>query len=1343
MPNKIIPQLLRLEVPVYLNEISSELRRCQEIIINEGQADPKFAESCSYPDFGGGEEITKDGDETSTIFWKTRGNTLELFEYSLNADLLHNHFSIVFQNSKVLPGVVVSCTNNHLFILFATIHGAHRIVLSGGQNRNKGLSVLSGLTESTFSASSNNFYFTQLEQVTCFTAGILKCARQSGGAVFIFGQNSASIAVVKMPLKGQSSLVKLNQSSRISRIWSGINPWASSGADETPFGLAMVNSKNPSAIVACNDCKLRVMSCQTQEYVAQFNLAEYFQDDFQEKEQAQNHKIRSVKNADNDNLLISIYLSIGEDSVFLNFDFNSENNSLHHISTIYCCSETELALRLIDYQVSPSGKLWALWTDTADETSLAVCDINKMIWHDVALSQAPPQEVIVPEEQSVQEYFVKQLFVSGNFSHISIAKALSIQQRSVVSHRNTTWKLLRDNTIKAINNEVEALLPEDESASETQRAEVELGAWQSFYQSCVQYQQHVCKPLGLTTSSSGNICVVKKEHISYLVPVSSLEAVCRGANPTVCSSSLPEDENLEDLGKLVNCLSLLANILGQEFIDYLLQTLAYHKSPVNAVKESLDSIKEALSERSDHFALEENLANIGDMMSSVRMLLACLEPGVINNEIVGEESADINGDCGIEILCRVIQRYVNDRLQLSMLLLVTSILFDELQDTVPTRVAIYVQAYRAIKWIITTEPETISQNSLESTLHMLSMHDEPTTDVLPSLLIDYYLRNKGGKLMMELLNKPGALNIEMMPTAAATIVQLLWPLGPTMSLLEFLLSKVQFSRLKHYIEQELNTWCDYCPAYTSYLLAHCHLHNGNFDQAVKTFLHGGGKINSEEVHLSRLLQTDEDHDTDLIEIQYYIKILQIFEGLDMHEQVITVATHAISKVNQDDSRLAIFASSVFRHSLALHRHVDAYKAILWNPDPELRKDCLRALVVTLCERKEYKTLVEYPYDDLHEDLVNILEHRARCSDLFNTTHKYYDLLYAFHVYRRNYRRAASTMYEQAWRIGTEQGRYNALNRKHVCLISAVTCLHLVDSDNRWIVHPAITQEPAPMRGSESPKRNHDGTGVELSSGKRKLVVCEIADIQKEILLVEARLKISAETKDEAASGASMSASETITWLTHAGLYEDAFTIGTEFNISLTSIFQSLATRCVRSSYCANDSQVSSWLSKQDRTTLDDGHSSESDVAWRYLKEFLGKYGKSSGCYRTVLTTLLSYSCTLPAWFVNDYKRLNCPELIRQLICYDYLEKATSLCLEYVDAVMGIGSEYLNITSTLLTTGKQVWLPYNEIEQLLYVLNGMRSQEKYNQLHQLVSAKMEDYFEVAERATTAMVQTYVY
>ena len=43
-------------------------------------------------------------------------------------------------------------------------------------------------------------------------------------------------------------------------------------------------------------------------------------------------------------------------------------------------------------------------------------------------------------------------------------------------------------------------------------------------------------------------------------------------------------------------------------------------------------------------------------------------------------------------------------------------------------------------------------------------------------------------------------------------------------------------------------------------------------------------------------------------------------------------------------------------------------ALMDNPDPSRRQDCLRQLVVVLSERGQLQDLVEFDYDDLEEEV---------------------------------------------------------------------------------------------------------------------------------------------------------------------------------------------------------------------------------------------------------------------------------------------------------------------------------------------------------------------------------------
>lgn len=84
-------------------------------------------------------------------------------------------------------------------------------------------------------------------------------------------------------------------------------------------------------------------------------------------------------------------------------------------------------------------------------------------------------------------------------------------------------------------------------------------------------------------------------------------------------------------------------------------------------------------------------------------------------------------------------------------------------------------------------------------------------------------------------------------------------------------------------------------------------------------------------------------------------------------------------------------------------------------------------MVVLCERSQLKDLVQFPFVNLHDEVisrtlgkrltgggandlpapqvVSIIESRARGLDLL--AHNYYELLYAFHINRHNYRKGVT------------------------------------------------------------------------------------------------------------------------------------------------------------------------------------------------------------------------------------------------------------------------------------------------------------------------------------------------
>jgi len=131
-------------------------------------------------------------------------------------------------------------------------------------------------------------------------------------------------------------------------------------------------------------------------------------------------------------------------------------------------------------------------------------------------------------------------------------------------------------------------------------------------------------------------------------------------------------------------------------------------------------------------------------------------------------------------------------------------------------------------------------------------------------------------------------------------------------------------------------------------------------------------------------------------------------------------------------------------------------------------------------------------------------------------------------------------------------------------------------------------------------------------------------------------------------------------------------------------------------------------------------------AWVLLKYYMTHHNCD---YRTVLDVLLGFRCSLPSWFVAIYTKHNCAELIRRLICHDYVELATTTCLHYIDAVLGVRPDDFNIKDTLLNYKYPVWIPRNEVEQLIEILEDKQLEsDEYFNMYESLSEKMEEYTE---------------
>jgi len=78
-------------------------------------------------------------------------------------------------------------------------------------------------------------------------------------------------------------------------------------------------------------------------------------------------------------------------------------------------------------------------------------------------------------------------------------------------------------------------------------------------------------------------------------------------------------------------------------------------------------------------------------------------------------------------------------------------------------------------------------------------------------------------------------------------------------------------------------------------------------------------------------------------------------------------------------------SKVFKYQLELGHNEEAYAAMIENPDPSRRKDCLRQLLICLCERGDLQALVDFPYIDLEDEVGDRSGRMCMTMDLLETS----------------------------------------------------------------------------------------------------------------------------------------------------------------------------------------------------------------------------------------------------------------------------------------------------------------------------------------------------------------------
>ncbi|CDQ65310.1 unnamed protein product [Oncorhynchus mykiss] len=838
------------------------------------------------------------------------------------------------------------------------------------------------------------------------------------------------------------------------------------------------------------------------------------------------------------------------------------------------------------------------------------------------------------------------------------------------------------------------------------------------------------------------VCVLKKGFVSFLAPCFAVEHLYFDEY-LFSEEETPVAEDPEvgrDVLQLVQCLRLVSDAVPGEMAYKMEKALEHLQSPERAGELT------GQQQVSTHTPQQNVIEDIHNKLQDVRNPLAAMAMLIremdleTDSEPGGEGSLTIAGQSlswrsslsqlygssvAVAVVCQAVCQMAMTRALFCRDLLILQQLYLRLgdnmfpgggpqllqQDLIPRSTQL-LSSYYLLKHITQSLTTTVPLDIIDANLQHLSVLELSDSPAMasnrsvrsPQTVVELFYQSVAWKaIITQIYSKqnspsPGTALLHwphMVSSMVTLLARQLYPTTHTTLPVPCLMGNCQYAQLQE--DVRLIGPLTWAPAASCW---------ANVTWPTERDRRCVGTDSEAEEFLLRLTGAEEEAAPGL---QYYNKVLRLLEYVGLPELVIHLATLAITEAVNDPRSQAALWTRIFKHHLDLGHNSQAYEALTQNPDSSSQLDCLRQLVVVLCERSQLQDLVQFSYVNLHDevDTHTVVAKKARAVDLMS--HNYYELLYAFHINRHNYREAGRVMFEYGMRLGREVRTQLGLQKQVNCCLASLNCLRLIRSDYAWIVQPtsgAVYERPA-----ASPKRNYDG---EFTTGPvgGQIDILELKDLQKEYALARSHLTLAQHHPPSAAIAGSASAVEMVSLLVQSGLFDCALSLCQTFKISLTSVFEGLACKCIKLQYGGeeNQNEAWNWLAANQLCTITTKESSATDEAWRLLTAYLEKHPtQNAQHHRCVINKLLSHGVPLPGWSTPTRGWM--------------LQRSVELVLEYVDALLGKGHQYFGIKRPLSATAPLGWLPYTSIDQLLQSLTETQTNAR---MYKKLQDKLNDY-----------------
>ncbi|KAM3610070.1 uncharacterized protein V6R79_024806 [Siganus canaliculatus] len=1344
-----------------------------------------------FPDTAGAFHYEESGKLLSVasnrfIHWATSGDSVQMVETSLDTNLLNNAVRLRFSHCTVLPGgVTIQETLNNVIILVSTNQSVHRLLLPHPSRMYRSELVTELHMQSIFT-DVGKLSLLDLPHSATIPSSVGQSGSpsaasawlsQSGEAHYALASPAGGIMVVTLPphdAQGGVSVVELKRSSMMQRL-SGWMPTAMRG-DQSPadlvLSLVVRELEDDSFIFAlCQDHRLRMWSLRDQVCLLEADMLDHMPSCKGVKRLAgQGHRLRLAFSSTT-GLCLAVYLAVPQQGQFTVLQLVATDNncySLDHISTVFSSQEA-----LVDFTLT-STDIWAVWLDESSSTVVKYINFEHNSagqWNQVFVQPPPEEEVHLGVDQDPRETYLDVLFSPLSFTASAIFKALQIYRRGSERISDLSWESLKKEVTVAVESELQSSVTEFEFSQEEYR-QLQVEFWSKFYACCLQYQEVLSTPLGLTINQhTGMVCLLKKGFVSFLLPCFAVDHLYLSYDEYLCSEEdtpIAEDPEVgRDVLQLVQCLRLVSDAVSGEMAYEMEKAVEHLQSPERAAERILDNM---LSTDSD--MMEDVQSKLQDIRNPAAAMMVVLRELDLETESeVGGDGAGTTGhslntrislsqlygsSLAVSVICQAVCHLSMTRAQFCRDLLILQKLYlrfgDNVflgggaqllqlqQDLIP-RCSHLFSSYHLLKVISQSLASSVPVDIIDANLQhltVLELSDSPALStcrpvLTPQTVVELFYQTSARRTIVSHIysqqqSQAPLLWTHLVSHLVQLLAQLLWPSNPGFQFPECLMTSCQYTQLQEYVRLT-GPWCQVNMGSSRFMLGQCYLATGEGQKALQCFQEAATEVEKEEF-LLRLTVTEEEETTSTPRLHYYNKVLRLLEDVGLPELVIQLASLAITEATNDVNSQAALWTRIFKHHLDLGHNSEAYEALTQNPDGSMQLDCLRQLVVVLCERSQLQDLVHFSYVNLHDEVVSIIESRARGLDLL--AHNYYELLYAFHINRHNYRKAGTVMFEYGMRLGREVRTRQGLQKQVNCYLAALNCLRLIRPEYAWIVQPA--SGAVYQRSGASPKRNSDGEFA-AEPAKRQVDILELKDLEKEYILSRSRLTLAQHHPPSAAIAGSAAAAEMVSLLVQNGLFDSALSVCQTFSLDLTSVFTSLTFKCIKLQFGGEEPQNEAWswlAANQLTSVVNTKESSATDEAWRLLASYLDRFPSANGCYhRCVVSKLLSHGVPPPDWLLRSYKAMDTASLLRLFLNFDLLDAAAELVLEYVDALLGRGHQYFGIERPLSATAPSVWLPYTSIDQLLQTLSETQT---HSSIYDKVRDKLDDYHRLVAQTT---------